>query len=141
MIVYMSHKKEEQQNRNEETTFSLEKQQQKVDEALDDTKHNLKRTTDAAIKEVSRYTKAFNDYQEQSIQTIADVATSYVDTQKEILRSFQASLSPFTNNAINVFKDNYNNYFPYYFWPYLKNIADVYGIMINSLADNTMVTA
>jgi hypothetical protein len=68
----MSHKKDEAQqhyNRQEDGSInsSLEKQrqqqlqQQKIDEALDETKDTIKRTADAATKEVPPYTKAFND--------------------------------------------------------------------------------
>ena len=66
----MSHKKDEGQqhhSRQEDDGIksSLEKQrqqqQQKVDEALNESKDTIKRTADAATKEVPPYTKAFND--------------------------------------------------------------------------------
>jgi hypothetical protein len=146
----MSDKKDDTQqhhNRQEEDT-KLEKQrqqqqqQQKVDEALDETKDTIKKTADAATKEVPRYTKAFNDYHEQSIQTARDIATSYIETQKELLRSFQDSLEPTINNVMDRFRDNYKNY--YYFspypWPYPRNMAETYGMMVNNLTGNTMAT-
>ena len=152
----MSHRKDEaqtQHNRQEEdddTQSSLEKQrqqqqQQKVEEALDETKDNIIRTADAATKEVPRYTKAFNDYQEQSIQTARDIATSYIETQKELLRSFQDSLEPAINNTIDKFRNNYRNYYSSaysssYPWQYPRNVADTYGMIVNSLTDNTMAT-
>lgn len=139
----MSHKKEERKE--EETTTrssstvaaEQERQQEIVNESLDETKDNIRRTTDATIKEVPRYTRAFNDYQEQSIQTARDVATSYIETQKEILRSFQTTLDPLVDNTIDRFR---NSYYQYYYMSYPKNISDVYGMMINSLADNTMAS-
>jgi hypothetical protein len=139
----MSHKKEERKEEENATRSSAsaaaEQQRQKeiVNQSLDETRDSIRRTTDAAIKEVPRYTKAFNDYQEQSIQTARDIATSYIDTQKEILRSFQSALDPLVDNTIDRFR---NNYYQYYYMPYPKNIADVYGMMINSLADNTMAS-
>jgi hypothetical protein len=150
----MSHKKDEaqkQHNRQEDddTKSSLEKQrqqqQQQVEEALDETKDNIKRTADAATKEVPRYTKAFNDYQEQSIQTARDIATSYIETQKEFLRSFQDSLEPAIYNTIDKFRNNYRNYYSSaysssYPWQYPRNVADTYGMIVNSLTDNTMAT-
>lgn len=59
----MSHKKEERKE--EETTTrssstvaaEQERQQEIFNESLDETKDNIRRTTDAAIKEVPRYTK------------------------------------------------------------------------------------
>ena len=151
----MSHRKDEaqtQHNRQEDDDdkSSLEKQrqqqqQQKVEEALDETKDNIIRTADAATKEVPRYTKAFNDYQEQSIQTARDIATSYIETQKELLRSFQDSLEPAINNTIDKFRNNYRNYYSSaysssYPWQYPRNVADTYGMIVNSLTDNTMAT-
>ena len=150
----MSHRKDEaqtQHNRQEDDDdkSSLEKQrqqqQQKVEEALYETKDNIKRTADAATKEVPRYTKAFNDYQEQSIQTARDIATSYIETQKELLRSFQDSLEPAINNTIDKFRNNYRNYYSSaysssYPWQYPRNVADTYGMIVNSLTDNTMAT-
>jgi hypothetical protein len=151
----MSHRKDKaqtQHNRQEDDDdkSSLEKQrqqqqQQKVEEALDETKDNIKRTADAATKEVPRYTKAFNDYQEQSIQTARDIATSYIETQKELLRSFQDSLEPAINNTIDKFRNNYRNYYSSaysssYPWQYPRNVADTYGMIVNSLTDNTMAT-
>ena len=149
----MSHRKDEaqkQHNRQEDDDkSSLEKQrqqqQQQVEGALDETKDNIKRTADAATKEVPRYTKAFNDYQEQSIQTARDIATSYIETQKELLRSFQDSLEPAINNTIDKFRNNYRNYYSSaysssYPWQYPRNVADTYGMIVNSLTDNTMAT-
>jgi hypothetical protein len=143
----MSHKKDDTQqhhNRQEEDT-RLEKQrqqQQKVDEALNETKDTIKKTADAATKEVPRYTKAFNDYHEQSIQTARDIATSYIEAQKELLRSFQDSLEPAIDNAMDRFRNNYRNYyFPPYSWLYPRNMAETYGMMVNALTDNTMATA
>ena len=153
----MSHKKDEaqqQHNRQEDGSIksSLEKQQQqqqlqqqKVDEALYETKDTIKRTADAATKEVPPYTKAFNDYYEQSIQTARDVITSYIETQKETLRSFQDSLEPAINNTIDRVRNNYRNYYssPYsssYPWMYPRHIADTYGMIVNALTDNTMAT-
>lgn len=126
----MSHKKEgrrEEENTNKfsstaATTMAAQKKQQEiVNETLEDAKDNIRRTTDTAIKEVPRYTKFFNDYQEQTIQTARDISTSYIDTQKEMLRSFQAALDPIIDNMIDRIKNNYY----YYYWPYPKTTGDV----------------
>jgi stress response protein YsnF len=84
-------------------------------------------------------------YYERSIQTVRDVITSYIETQKETLRSFQDSLEPAINNTIDRVRNNYRNYYssPYsssYPWMYPRHIADTYGMIVNALADNTMAT-
>ena len=48
----------------EASTATAQKQlrQEAVNEWLDETKDNIRRTTDAAIRQVLHYTKVFNDY-------------------------------------------------------------------------------
>jgi methyl-accepting chemotaxis protein len=100
----------------------VQEQQQAVNTILDDTKYNIRKTTDIAIKEVPRYTKAFNDYQEEVIQTTRDIASSYLESQKEIIKSIQSIVD-------QVY------YLPY---PYQRKMHYLYGMMIASFVDNTM---
>ena len=71
----MSTKKEERKDETTITTStspsqsqSREHQQQAVNRALDETKDNIRKTTDEARSQIPRYTQAVNDYQEQTIQ-------------------------------------------------------------------------
>ena len=41
------------------------------------------------------YTQAVNDYQEQTIQATIGIADNYVDSQKQIINSFQSALTPY----------------------------------------------
>jgi hypothetical protein len=42
--------------------------------ALDETRDNIRRSTDEARREIPRYTQAVNEYQEQTIQASREIA-------------------------------------------------------------------
>ncbi|HEX7141497.1 MAG TPA: hypothetical protein VF222_03360, partial [Nitrososphaeraceae archaeon] len=67
-------RKEEESNETHSTTTTTteqqfqREQQQAVTKALDETRDNIKKTTNEARKEIPRYTQIVNDYQENTIQ-------------------------------------------------------------------------
>jgi hypothetical protein len=104
-------------------------QQQAVSRALDETKDNIRKTTDEARSEIPRYTKAVSDYQEQTIQAAREIADTYVDSQKEIINSFQSAWIPQIENANRAF-------WSIYLSP--RTITETYARMVSSFADNTI---
>jgi vacuolar-type H+-ATPase subunit H len=48
--------------------------QQAINKALDETKDNIRRTTDEARKDIPRYTQIVNEYQEETIQAARQMA-------------------------------------------------------------------
>ena len=71
----MSTKKQDRKEESNEIHSITEQQfqreqQQAVNKALDDTRDNIKKTTNEARKEIPRYTQIVNDYQENTIQAI-----------------------------------------------------------------------
>ena len=85
-------------NFNERTTNldynnTLNQQQDAINKTLDNTLHNVKRTTDKATREIPRYTQRSAEYQEQTIQTIRDIASDYIEAQKLVLDSFQTQVN------------------------------------------------
>lgn len=55
---------------------------------LDETKSTVKKTTEEAIKEIPRYTKAVNEYQEESIQAAKEIADNFLESQKRLSTHF-----------------------------------------------------
>src|SRR6266540_2742148 len=53
-----------------------EKNREIINITLDETKSTVKKTTDEAIKEIPRFTKAVNEYQEESIITDSTIAST-----------------------------------------------------------------
>src|SRR6187200_975848 len=79
-------------NFNERTNNALTQQQDAINKTLDNTLHNVKRTTDEATREIPRYTQRIAEYQEQTIQTIKDIASDFIGAQKEAISSFQSQV-------------------------------------------------
>ena len=87
-------RKEDNNNSNNniaETYSQLQREQeQAITKALDESKDNIKKTTNEARREIPRYTDVISDYQENTIQAIREVADSYIESQKDIIvNSFQ----------------------------------------------------
>ena len=79
-------------NFNERTNNALTQQQDAINKTLDNTLHNIKRTTDEATREIPQYTQRIAEYQEQTIQTIKDIASDFIEAQKEAISSFQSQV-------------------------------------------------
>ena len=68
--------------------------QQAINKALDETKDNIRRTTDEARKDIPRYTQIVNEYQEETIQAARQMADNYLECQREIINSIQSAMVP-----------------------------------------------
>ncbi len=75
---------------NKEYNNTLNQQQDIINKTLDNTLHNIKRTTDEATREIPKYTQRIAEYQEQTIQTIKDIASDFIEAEKEVVNSFQS---------------------------------------------------
>ena len=74
-------------NFNERTTNALTQQQDAINKTLDNVLNNVKRTTDEATREIPRYSQRIAEYQEQTIQTIRDIASDCIEAQKQVISS------------------------------------------------------
>src|SRR5918995_765119 len=114
----------------EELTAMQREQQQAVNKALDETKDEIKAATRQAAKEIPQYTQKLGDIQEQTIQTTREIADNYIESQKEIISIYQSVWTPFVENANSRFW-NYWSISP-------KGIAETYGTVVSSFADNVI---
>ena len=110
-------------NFNERTTNrdynnTLNQQQDAINKTLDNNLHNVKRTTDEATREIPRYTQRIAEYQEQTIKTIKDIASDFIEAEKEVIGSFQTQVD---RNSGGVW-DLYNP----------QRIAENYAVMVNN---------
>src|ERR671912_1645347 len=71
---------------------TLNQQQDAVKKTLDNTLHNIRRTTDEARREIPQYTQRITEYQEKTIQTVKDISSDFIEAQKEVVNSFQSQL-------------------------------------------------
>jgi len=109
-------------NFNESTTNTLNQQQDAINKTLDNTLNNVKRTTDEATREIPRYTQCIAEYQEQSIQTIKDIASDSMEAQKQVISSFQSQVDRNSGNNNGVWD-----------WFNPQKIAENYAVMVNNL--------
>ena len=112
--------KKEDSNESQSTTEQQfqQEQQQAVNKALDETRDNIKKTTNEARKEIPRYTQIVNDYQENTIQAIREITDNFVDSQKDIIV-----------NSFRLWSDWVSS---------PRQVAENYGKIVSSFADNAV---
>jgi hypothetical protein len=106
------------------------KNRETINIALDETKSTVKKTTDEALKEIPRFTKAVNEYQEETIQATKDIADNFLDSQKEIIHSLQSLWVPYIENV-------QNSYWSY--WASPKRVTENYARAVSNITDSTIV--
>src|ERR671910_1375696 len=124
-------------NFNETTNNTLNQQQDAINKTLDNTLHNVKRTTNEATREIPKYTQRIAEYQEQTIQTIKNIASDFIEAQKEAIGSFQSQVdrnssgSGSVNSSSNGLWDMYNP----------PRIAENYAVMVNNFTSYLLNTS
>ena len=122
-------------NFNERTNNTLNQQQDAINKTLDNTLQNVKRTTDEATREIPRYTQRIAEYQQQTIQTIKDIASDFIEAEKEAIGSFQSQVdrnsSGNVNSSSNGLWDMYNP----------QRIAENYAVMVNNFTSYLLNTS
>ena len=108
-------------NFNERTNSTLNQQQDAINKTLDNTLNNVKRTTDEATREIPQYSQRIAEYQEQTIQTIKNIASDFIEAQKQVIGSFQTQVDRNSRNNNGVW-DLYNP----------QRIAENYAVMVNN---------
>ena len=105
------------------------KNTENINIALDETKSTVKKTTDEAIKEIPRFTKAVNEYQEETIQATKDIADNFLESQKEVIHSMQSLWVPYIENVQN----SYASY-----WVSPQRFTENYARAVSNITDSTI---
>src|SRR5215207_210918 len=117
-------------NFNERTNIdynnTLNQQQDAINKTLDNTLHNVKRTTDEATREIPRYTQRIAEYQEKTIQTVKDIASDFIEAEKQVVGSFQSQVD--RNSGV------WNLYNP-------QRIAENHAVMVNNFTSYLLNTS
>src|SRR5215212_2493051 len=113
-------------NFNERINNNLNQQQDAINMTLHNTLHNIKRITDKARQEVPQYSRRIAEYQEKMIQTIQDIASDVIKSQKQVVGSFQSQQGDRNNNnGINFSNRLWDLYNP-------QRIAENNAAMVNN---------
>jgi hypothetical protein len=123
----------EQRRQEPEATSEVQveqrEQQQAINKALDETKNNIRRTTDEARKDIPHYTQIVNEYQEETIKAARQMADNYLESQREIINSLQSALVPQVEEANRAVISN---------WTSPRNVTEHYARLVSACADNTI---
>jgi hypothetical protein len=124
----------DQRIKEQEVTISQQQVQQKehqqaINKALDETKDNIRRTTDEARKDIPRYTQIVNEYQEETIQAARQMADNYLESQREIINSMQSAMIPQIEAANKAVTSN---------WTSPRHVTEHYARLVSAFADNTI---
>ena len=136
LYIYMSTKEnttkfnKDNNNYNERTTNILNQQQDAINKSLDNTLNNVIRTTHEATREIPLYTQCIAEYQEQTIQTIKNIASGFIEAEKQVIGSFQSQVVKNSGNNNGVW-DLYNP----------QRIAENYAIMVNNFTSYLLNTS
>jgi hypothetical protein len=117
-------------NFNERTNNTLNQQQDAINKTLDNTLNNVKRTTDEATREIPRYTQRIAEYQEQTIQTIKNIASDFIEAEKQVISSFQSQVNGNSGQSYGL----WNLYNP-------QRIAENHAIMVNNFTSYLLNTS
>jgi hypothetical protein len=117
-------------NFNERTNSTLNQQQDAINKTLDNVLNNVKRTTDEATREIPRYSQRIAEYQEQTIQTIRDIASDYIEAQKQVIGSFQSQVERNSGNNNGVWD-----------WFNPQRIAENHAVMVNNFTSYLLNTS
>ncbi len=122
VFVNMSTKEDKINERtNRDYNFTLNQQQDAINKTLDNTLHNVKRATDEARREIPQYTQRIAEYQEKTIQTVKDIASDFIEAQKQVVSSFQSQVDK-RSGAFYALWDLYNP----------QRIAENNAVMVNN---------
>ncbi|HEX7142621.1 MAG TPA: hypothetical protein VF222_09100 [Nitrososphaeraceae archaeon] len=114
-------------NFNERTNNTLNQQQDAINKTLDNTLNNVKRTTEEASREIPRYTQRIAEYQEQTIKTIKDIASDFIEAEKQVIGSFQSQVDRNSNGVWDLYNP--------------QRIAENYSVMVNNFTSYLLNTS
>ena len=117
-------------NYNERTTNTLTQQQDVINMTFDNTLNNIKRSTDETMREIPSYSQRIAEYQEQTIQTIKDIASDFIEAEKQVISSFQSQVDRNSGNN-NVVWDLYNP----------QRIAENHAVWVNNFTSYLLNTS
>jgi hypothetical protein len=136
----MSSRNVDRHNKDMETAFEAEalsssqeqqreQQRQLLSRALEQAKDSIGKSVDEARSQIPRYTQVVNDFQEQTIQAIREIVYNYLESQKEIINSFQSAWIPQIEAANRIFTTS---------WVSPRHLVDIYANAVGSIAENTI---
>ena len=117
-------------NFNETANNTLNQQQDAINKTLDNTLNNIKRSRDEATREIPQYSQRIAEYQEQTIQTVKDIASDFIEAEKQVIGSFQSQVDRNSGNNNGVWN-----------WFNPQRIAENHAKMVNNFTSYLLNTS
>ncbi len=117
-------------NFNERTNSTLNQQQDTINKTLDNTLNNVIRTTHEVTREIPLYTQCIAESQQQTIQTIKNIASDFIEAEKQVIGFFQSQVDRNSGNTNGVW-DLYNP----------QRIAENHAVMVNNFTSYLLNTS
>ena len=95
-MMYMSSSSTRRQQENSTTNAHQHQQEQHqaTIRSIDETKNNINQAIQELRSETPRYSQAITDFQTQTIDATQEIAHNFLDSQREVINSFQSAWAP-----------------------------------------------
>src|SRR3712207_5399576 len=128
MICMSSSTRRQQENSTTNTHQHQQEQHQATIRSIDETKNNIHQAIQELRSETPRYSQAITDFQTQTIDATQEIAHNFLDSQREVINSFQSAWAPVAQRT----PTNIMGATPF-FSP--EQIADVYARTIGAMTE------
>jgi hypothetical protein len=125
--VCMSSSSSRRQQENNANAHQQEQHQATI-RSIDETKNNIQQATQELRKETPRYSQAITDFQNQTVDATQEIANTFLDSQKEVINSFQSTWTPVAQRTPTNIAGT-----PSFFSP--EQIADIYARTIGVMTE------
>jgi hypothetical protein len=108
------------------------REERAIDKAIEETKDTAKKALQEVKRELPEYTAAFHDYQEQNINAVKDMTNTFLESQKEVVKSLQAAYRPYAGSPAGMM-----------FWPWNnpQGFTEAYVRAVSNFADSSVAAA
>lgn len=131
-MICMSSSSSSTRRQQENNTTNAHQHQQEQHQAtirsIDETKNNINQAIQELRSETPRYSQAIADFQTQTIDATQEIAHNFLDSQREVINSFQSAWAPVAQRT----PTNVMGATPF-FSP--QQIADVYTRTIGAMTE------
>jgi hypothetical protein len=103
-----------------------------IDRTIEETKDNAKKVIQEVKRELPENTSMFHDFQEQNMNDAREMTNTFLDSQKQVVKSIQAALSHTNNPMLGMMFGPYQA-------AYIQTWADNYLKTAAAIADTTAV--
>ena len=105
-----------------------QEQHQATIRSIDETKNNIQQATQELRRETPRYSQAITDFQNQTVDATQEIANNFLESQKEIINSFQSAWTPIAQRTSSNIAGTTLFLSP-------EQIADIYTRTIGAMAE------